>query len=83
MGLFSAEINWHHLGSAPPMAWAFAFLVVIPMILGKIVSGIAAGHLTHTRPKRWLRTLPLGVAAMLILPSVIPDRLFSRGDYTF
>ena len=76
VGFVSAEINWSHLGNAQSMAWAVAFLVVMPMVLGKVVSGIAAKHLTYTRPRLWLRTLPLGVAAMVILPSVIPARLF-------
>jgi hypothetical protein len=76
LGFVSAEINWSHLGSAPSMAWAVAFSVVIPMVVGKVVSGIAAGRLTHVRPHRWLRTLPLGIAATVILPPVIPDRLF-------
>jgi len=46
------------------------------MAAGKVISGMVASRLTHTRPRQWMRTLPLGVAAMLILPSVVPDRLF-------
>jgi Kef-type K+ transport system membrane component KefB len=76
LGFISAETNWSHLGSAPPIAWFVAFSVVIPMVVGKVLSGSVAGRLTHVRPHRWLRTLPLGVAAMVMLPTVLPDRLF-------
>jgi len=76
LGFVSAETEWIHLIDAPPMAWVVAFSVVLPMAAGKVISGMVASRLTHTRPRQWMRTLPLGVAAMLILPSVVPDRLF-------
>jgi hypothetical protein len=76
LGFVSAETGWHHLIDAPQAAWMFGFAVVLPMIVGKGVAGLVAANLTHTSRQRWLRTVPFGLAAMIALPAVVPERLF-------
>lgn len=76
LGFVSAETGWHHLINAPQSAWMFGFAVVLPMVVGKGVAGLVAGNLTHTSRQRWLRTVPFGLAAMIALPAVVPERLF-------
>ena len=76
LGFVSAGINWSRLIDAPQEAWMVAAAIVIPMMIGKGVAGVVAGKLTRFDRQQWLTVYPLGLAAMVTLPTVIPERLF-------
>jgi Kef-type K+ transport system membrane component KefB len=76
LGFVSAEIDWARLVDSPPEAWMVAAAVVIPMMIGKGIAGIVAGKLTRFDQQQWLTVYSLGLAAIVALPTVIPERLF-------
>ena len=61
---------------SPPEAWWVAVIIVVPMVVGKALAGAVAGKLTRFGHDQWLTVYPIGMAAMEVLPEVVPERLF-------
>ena len=76
LGFVAAELDWSRILASPPEAWWGGTLIVVPMVAGKAIAGVAAGKLTRFGHHQWLTAYPMGVAAIELLPRVIPERLF-------
>ncbi len=76
LGFVSAELNWAGLLHSPAEAWALGALITVAMLAGKGGAGLVAGRLTRFNHHQWMTVYPLGLSAIVILPTVLPERLF-------
>jgi len=75
VGFLASGLDWGRLVVAPAEAWTIAAAIACPMVLAKVLVGRFVGQNVGYTAYEWLTLYPLGIAAIEVIPAVLPTRL--------
>ncbi len=76
LGSLAAGLEPNRLLALGPVEWEFAVVYVVTLVVGKTIGGMLGSRLTGAPLGIWALSYAQGVALPLLLPSIVPTRLF-------
>ena len=76
LGSLAAGLEPHRLLDLGPLQWEFSLIYVLTLVVGKTAGGMLGSRITGSPLGIWALSYAQGVALPLLLPAIVPTRLF-------
>jgi Kef-type K+ transport system membrane component KefB len=76
LGSLAAGLQPHRLLDLGPLEWEFCLIYLLTLVVGKTIGGILGSRVTGAPLGIWALSYAQGVGLPLLLPAIVPARLF-------